>query len=214
MLYQKELPNPKTQSITQNATITTLYVDGTDSYIIYTTGNSLYYPIIQSLKSFDCNLTAAKESGDTYITSPIYGYNSLSNPCTNCRININYGFSFAHYAFNLTMTGSPFGKWYNIWSYGSNSSADFIDVSDINVSGNMILLYTFTYSGFWTPSMCYILSTTSYSFRYCLLLANNYGGYCNITICPIQHGKTEVSLIVPMVPITLYQHQTLMVHLL
>ena len=60
----------KTQSITQNTTITTSYVDGTDSYIIYTTGNSLYYPIIQSLKFFDCNLTAAIASGGTYITSP------------------------------------------------------------------------------------------------------------------------------------------------
>ena len=80
----------KTQSITQNATINTSYVDRTDSYIIYTTGNSSYYPIIQSLKFFDCNLTAAIASGGTYITSPTYGYNSLANPCTNCRINIDY----------------------------------------------------------------------------------------------------------------------------
>ena len=82
----------KTQSITQNTSITTSYVDGTDSYIIYTTGNSLYYPTIQALKFFDCNLTAAVASGGTYITSPTYGYNSLANPCTNCRINIDYGF--------------------------------------------------------------------------------------------------------------------------
>ena len=81
------------------------------------------------------------------------------------------------------------GNWYNIWLYGSHSAADFNDVSDINVSGNMILLYTFTYSGSWTPSMGYILLTTSYSFRYYLLLANNYGGYCNITNFSIQHGK-------------------------
>ena len=82
----------KTQSITQNASITTSYVDGTDSYIVYTTGNSLYYSIIQSLKFFDCNLTASIASGGTYIISPTYGYNSLVNPCTNCRINIDYGF--------------------------------------------------------------------------------------------------------------------------
>ena len=31
--------------------------------------------------------------------------------------------------------------------------------------------------------------TTSYSFRYYLLLANNYGGYCNITNFSLQHGK-------------------------
>ena len=49
--------------------------------------------------------------------------------------------------------------------------------------------YTFTYSGKWTPSMGYILLTTSYSFRYYLLLANTYGGYCNITNFSIQHGK-------------------------
>ena len=30
----------KTQSITQNTSITTSYVDGTDSYIIYTTGRA------------------------------------------------------------------------------------------------------------------------------------------------------------------------------
>ena len=40
----------KTQSITQNTTITTSYADGTDSYIIYATGNSLYYPTTQSFK--------------------------------------------------------------------------------------------------------------------------------------------------------------------
>ena len=76
-----------------------------------------------------------------------------------------------------------------IWLYGSNSATDFNDVSDINVSGNMILLYTFTYSGSWSPSMGYILFTTSYSFRYYLLLSNNYGGYCSITNFSIQHGK-------------------------
>ena len=37
--------------------------------------------------------------------------------------------------------------------------------------------------------MGYTLLTTSYSFRYYLLLANNYGGYCNITNFSIQHGK-------------------------
>ena len=100
----------KTQSITQNATINTSYVDRTDSYIIYTTGNSLYYPTIQALKFFDCNLTAAIASGGTYITSPTYGYNSLANPCANCRINIDYGFSFVPYAFNLTMGGRTFWK--------------------------------------------------------------------------------------------------------
>jgi hypothetical protein len=93
-----------------------------------------------------------------------------------------------HYASNLTMGGPPLGTWYNIWLYGSNSATDFNDVSDINVSGNMIL-NTFTYSGNWSPSMGYILLTTSYSFRYYLLLANNYGGYCNITTFSIQHGK-------------------------
>ena len=77
----------KTQSVTQNTTITTSYVDGAGSYILYTTGNSLYYPTNQSLRFFDCNLTAAIATGGTYITSPTYGYNSLSNPCTNCRIN-------------------------------------------------------------------------------------------------------------------------------
>ena len=40
------------------------------------------------------------------------------------------------------MTGGTFGNWYNIWLYGSNSATDFNDISDINVSGNMILLYT------------------------------------------------------------------------
>ena len=39
----------KTQYVTQNTPFTTSYVDGTDSYIIYTTGNSLYYPTIQAL---------------------------------------------------------------------------------------------------------------------------------------------------------------------
>ena len=106
-------------------------VDDTDSYIIYTSGNSLYYPVIQALKYFDDNLTAAIASGGTYITSPTYGYNSLANPCTNCRINIDYGFTFASYAFNLTMSGAPFGNWYNIWLYGSNNASDFNDVTDI-----------------------------------------------------------------------------------
>ena len=109
-------------------------------------------------------------SGGTYITSPTYGYNSLSNPCTNCRINIDYGFSFVSYAFNLTMGGPPLGNWYNTWLYGSNSIVDFNDVSHINVSGNLLLLNTFTYSSSWTPSMGYILLTTSYSFRYYILL--------------------------------------------
>ena len=53
------------------------------------------------------------------------------------------GLSFVPYALNLTMGGPPMGNWYNIWLYGSNSATDFNDVSDINVSGNMILLYTF-----------------------------------------------------------------------
>ena len=70
-----------------------------------------------------------------------------------------------HYAFNLTMGGAPFGNWHNICLYGSNSATDFNDVSDINISGNMISLYTFTYSSNWTPSLGYILLTTSYSFR-------------------------------------------------
>ena len=73
--------------------------------------------------------------------------------------------------------------------YGSNSATDFNDVSDIIVSGNMILLYKITYSGSWSPSMGYILLTTSYSFRYYLLLSNDYGGYINITNFSIQHGK-------------------------
>ena len=94
-----------------------------------------------------------------------------------------------HYALNLTMGGPPMGNWYNIWLYGSNSATDFNDASDINVSGNMVLLYTFTYSGSWSPSMGYILLATSYSFRYYLLFANNYGGYCNLTNFSIQHGK-------------------------
>ena len=47
-----------------------------------------------------------------------------------------------HYALNLTMGGSPLGNWYNIWLYGSNSATDFNNVSKINVSGNVILLYT------------------------------------------------------------------------
>ena len=58
-----------------------------------------------------------------------------------CRINIDYGFSFVPYALNLTMGGPPMGNWCNIWLYGSNSATDFNVVSDINVSGNMILLY-------------------------------------------------------------------------
>ena len=90
------------------------------------------------------------------------------------------------------MGGSPFGNWYNIWLYGSNSATDFNDVLDINFSGNLILLCTFTYSGGWSPSMGYILLTTSYSFRYYLLLANNYGGYSNTTNFSIQHKKMEV----------------------
>ena len=93
----------KTQTVTQNTTITTSYVNGTDSYIIYTTGNGLYYPVIQALKYFDCNLTASIASGGTYITSTTFGYNSLANPCTNARINIDYGFSFVPYALNLTV---------------------------------------------------------------------------------------------------------------
>ena len=77
---------------------------------MYTSGNRLYYPVIQALKYFDCNLTASIASGGTYITSPTFGYNSLNNPCTNCRINIDYGFSFVPYAFNLTMGGAPLGN--------------------------------------------------------------------------------------------------------
>ena len=73
--------------------------------------------------------------------------------------------------------------------YGSNSATDLNHVSDINIWGNMILLYTFTYSGNWTPSMGYILLTTSYYFRYYHLLSNNYGGHCNITNFSIQYGK-------------------------
>ena len=131
----------KTQSVIQNTPFTTSYVDGTDSYIIYTTGNSLYYPTIQALKFFYCNLTAAITSGGTYITPPTYGYNSSANPCTNCRINIDYGFYFVPYAFNLTMTGGTFGNWYNMRLYGSNSATDFNDVSDINVSAFVIYIY-------------------------------------------------------------------------
>ena len=116
---------------------------------------------------------------------------------------------FVPYSFNLTMTCGTFSNWYNTWLYGSNSATDFNDVSDINVSGNMILLYTFAYSGSWSPSMGYILLTTSYSFRYYLLLANNYGGHCNNTNFSIQHGKMEVSL---MALITLYQHHQQMSH--
>ena len=112
---------------------------------------------------------------------PTYGYNSLSNSCTPCRNNIDYWFSFVPYALNLTMGGPSMGNWYNKWLHGSNSATDFNDISDNNVLGNMVWLYTFTYSGNWTPHMGYILLTTSYSFRYYLLLANNYGGYCNIT---------------------------------
>ena len=59
------------------------------------------------------------------------------------------------------MGGPPMGNWYNIWVYGSNGATSFDDVSDISVSGNMILLYTFTYSVSWTPSMGYIVLTTS-----------------------------------------------------
>ena len=82
------------------------------------------------------------------------------------------------------MACSPLGNRYNIWLYGYNSATDFNDISDINLSGNMILLETFTfssYTGLWTPSMGNILLTTSYSFRYYLLLNHNYGGYINIT---------------------------------
>ena len=100
----------------------------------------LYIPLVivyiiqqfDALKFFDCNLTAAIASGGTYITSPTYGYNSLANPCTNCRINIDYGFSFVPYAFNLTMGGAPFGNWYNIWLYGSNGATGFNDVSAVS----------------------------------------------------------------------------------
>ena len=60
---------------------------------------------------------------------------------------IDYGFTFVPYAFILTMGGAPFRNWCNIWLYGSNSATDFNDVSDINVSGNTVLLNTFTYSG-------------------------------------------------------------------
>ena len=60
----------KTQYVAQNTPFTTTYVDGTDSYIIYTSDNSLYYPVMQSLKFFDCNLTAAIASGGTYILHP------------------------------------------------------------------------------------------------------------------------------------------------
>ena len=143
----------KTQSVIQNIWFTTTYVDGTDSYIVYTSGNSVYYPVIQTIKFYDCNLTAALSSDKTYVTSPTYGYNSLANPCTNCKINIDYGFSFVHYAFNLTMTGGTFGNYFNIWLYGSSNASGFNDITDINVSGNMILLYTFTYSGSWSPSI-------------------------------------------------------------
>ena len=38
----------KTQSVTQNTPFTTSYVDGTYSYVIYTSGKSVYYPVIQS----------------------------------------------------------------------------------------------------------------------------------------------------------------------
>ena len=125
----------KAQAVIQNTPFTTSYIDGTDSYIIYSTGNSLYYPVIQALKFFDCNLTAAIASGGTYITSPTYGYNALANPCTNCRINIDYGFTFCPYGFTLTMTGGTFRNWYNIWLCGSNNVSDFNDVTDLNTSG-------------------------------------------------------------------------------
>ena len=86
------------------------------------------------------------------------------------------------------MSGAPFGNWYNIWLYGSNNASDFNDVTDINTSGT--LLYIFTYSGStWSPSLGYILLSTSYSYRYYFLLANNYGGYGTITKFAIQHGK-------------------------
>ena len=65
------------------------------------------------------------------------------------------------------MSGSPLGTWYNISLYGSNSATDFNDVPDITVSGNMILLYTFTFSNYictWSPNMGYILLTTPYFF--------------------------------------------------
>ena len=57
------------------------------------------------------------------------------------------------------MGGPPLGNWYNTWLYGSNSLTDFNDVSDITMSGNVVLLYTFTYSSGWSPSMGYILLT-------------------------------------------------------
>ena len=69
----------KSRSISQNTTITTSYVDGTDSYILYTTGDSLHYPTILSLKFYDCNITTARASGGTYITSSTYGYTPLAN---------------------------------------------------------------------------------------------------------------------------------------
>ena len=131
----------KTQSVSQNTPFTTSYIDGTDTYIIYTTGNSLYYPVIQVLTFFDCNLTASIASGGTYITSPTFGYNALSNPCTNCRINIEYGFIFAPCGFTLTMSGAPFGNCYTIWLYGSNNSSDFNDVTDLNTSGTLLYIF-------------------------------------------------------------------------
>ena len=116
------------------------------------------------------------------------------------------------YAFNLTMTGGTFGNWYNIWLYGSNNASDFNDITDINVSGNMILLYTFTYSGSnWTPSMGYILLTTSYSFRYYLLLASNYGA--NVILKTLAYNTVKITAYL-MVLITLYQHHQLLGHLL
>ena len=80
------------------------------------------------------------------------------------------------------MPGSSLGNRFNIWVYGSNNATDFNDIPDITVSGNMILLYTFTfsnYTGTWPPNKGYILLPTSYYFRYYLLLANNLGDYCH-----------------------------------
>ena len=53
---------------------------------------------MQSLKKIDCNLTASIASGGTSIISPTSGCNTLANPCTNARINTDYGFSFVPYA--------------------------------------------------------------------------------------------------------------------
>jgi hypothetical protein len=169
----------KTQaSVTQNTTITTTYVDGTDGYTMY----------INNSSSVPFAITAITSSGGFSIS----GGNSVSgsgggDPTFN-RINLNFGVVTGYAVSVYFTTGGDNGNTQTFYIYGSNNATCYANTSN-TVTGATLLYTSPTVNPQGYTGSYSLTNTTVYQYFHIL----RSGGATNVSFTGLQVFKNAGS---------------------